>query len=108
MTDDGWVESTADRVTAGSPLVWKILSILAGIGAAQIARRGLVIGWRKVRHDDPPLNPISRDTSWPEAIAFAAVSGTAYGVARMLAQRGAAGAWTKQLGAPPPGVESVS
>lgn len=97
-----------DTMTAGSPTAWKLTAVLAGLAGAQVGRRGLTIAWRRVRGDDPPLNPLSHDTTWGEALGFAVVSGAVYGVTRMVMQRAAAGIWTRQLGAPPPGLEDHS
>jgi len=101
-------EFSDETLTAGDPLVWKGVAIVSGVLSAKVARGLLVWGWRKVRHDDPPVNPLSKETTWPEAIAFACVSGAVYGVGRMVAQRVAAGIWDRELGAPPPGLEKTS
>lgn len=97
-----------DTMTAGSPTAWKLTAVLAGLVGAQVGRRGLAMGWRAVTKDDPPMNPLSHDTTWPEALGFALISGAVYGVTRMVTQRLAAGIWTSQLGAPPPGLEEHS
>lgn len=106
MTDTGLDDDLADTLTAGNPQAWKLASVLAGLVGAQIGRRGLTTVWRAVKKDDPPLNPLSHETTWGEALAFACVSGAVYGVGRMVMQRAAAGVWTRQLGAPPPGLET--
>ena len=108
MTDTGLEDDLGDTLTAGNPQAWKLTSVLAGLVGAQIGRRGLTSVWRAVKKDDPPLNPLSKETTWPEALAFAVISGAVYGVARMVMQRAAAGVWTRQLGAPPPGLEKTS
>ena len=97
-----------EPLTAGDPTVWKGVAIVSGVLSAKVARGLLIWGWRKVRDDDPPVNPLSKETTWPEALAFACVSGAVYGVGRMVAQRAAAGIWTRELGAPPPGLEKTS
>ena len=47
-------------------------------------------------------------TTWAEAIAWSIASGVALGLARLIAQRGAAEAWRKATGAYPEDMESVS
>ena len=101
-------DDLGDTLTAGHPTVWKLTSVLAGLAGAQVGRRGLTAVWRAVKHDDPPLNPLSKETTWAEALTFALISGAVYGVTRMVTQRIAAGVWAQQLGAPPPGLEKTS
>ena len=108
MSDTHLDDDLADTLTAGDATVWKLTSVLAGLVGTQIGRRGLTSVWRAVKHDDPPLNPLSKETTWGEAIAFALISGAVYGLMRMLTQRMAAGVWTSQLGAPPPGLEKTT
>lgn len=88
--------------------VWKVVGAGAGIGAAALTRAALRSGWRKVRKSDPPANPASPSTSWPEALTWAASTGVALGVARLVAQRGAAEGWRKTTGSLPPGLEEVA
>lgn len=60
---------------------------LAALGAGVLTKRVLSNSWTK-RRGAVPGNPLDGDTSWGEAIAFAAVSGVLMGVVRLLAQRG--------------------
>lgn len=87
---------------------WKIVASLSGIFAGLAARRLLLVGWRTFRSSDPPANPASMRTTWAEAIAWSIASGVALGLARLIAQRGAAEAWRKATGAYPEDMESVS
>lgn len=93
---------------AVAKVVWKGVGLLAGVMAAKYARKAATTGWRKTVGGDPPTNPASPTTTWTEALAWAAASGVALGVARMLAQRGAAATWKKATGSLPPGLEDVS
>lgn len=88
--------------------LWKVIALGAGVFGAKYARNALDGAWRKTVGGDPPKNPASHDTRLSEAIAYGAVSGAAVGLARMFAQRGAAGAWHKATGAYPPGLEEAS
>jgi cyanate permease len=88
--------------------VWK----LAGTGAAVVAgiavRNVLMSAWRAVMKNEPPANPADPATAWGEALAWAAATGLAVGVARMIASRGAAAGWQKATGTLPPGLQDVS
>ena len=85
-------------------LMWVAIAGLAGAAAASVARRALKSGWKAVRGSDPPENPVSRDTTWGEAIAWSVATGAIIGVAHMAAQRGAAAGWERWIGERPPGL----
>ena len=86
-------------------LLWKIVGAGTGIAAASLARSALTAGWRRTRDEDPPGNPASPSTRWPEALGWAVLTGVAIGVARLVATRGAPAGWRKATGSLPPGVE---
>ena len=89
-------------------LLWKATALAAGAaaGGAHAARAAGV--WRGVKGGEPPVNPAARRTSWPEALSWAASSGVALAVSRLVAQRGAAAAWKAKTGSNPPGLEDVA
>ena len=89
-------------------LLWKVVGGLSGVAAGMATRRLLQTGWRRVRGGDPPTNPAAPGTAWSEALAWAAASGVAMAVTRLVAQRGAAGAWKATTGRYPEALESVS
>lgn len=89
-------------------LLWKVVGALSGAMAGMLTRTLLKAGWRKVKGTNPPTNPASPATTWSEAITWAAASGVAMAVMRLVAQRGAAAAWRKKTGAYPRSLESVS
>ena len=89
-------------------VMWKILGTVTGILSGMATRTLLKTGWKKVRGGDPPTNPAAPGTSWKEALTWAAASGVAMAVTRLVAQRGAAEAWKAELGSYPPGLETVS
>ncbi len=93
---------------AASQAGWKIFGGVSAILAGIAVRKVLTTVWTKVTGRTPPTNPVSPGTSWPEALSWAAASGVAMGVARMLATRQAARTWAKASGSLPPGVEEVS
>lgn len=88
--------------------LWKIVGTLSGLAAGMATKSVLRTVWKRVRGGDPPTNPAAPGTSWTEAVLWAASSGVAMAVTRMVAQRGAAEAWKKELGSYPPGLEEVS
>lgn len=88
-------------------LVWKGAATAASIAAGLAARKIAVALWRRQRGGDPPANPADPTTSWGEAVTWTAVVGVAVGVARLLARRGAAGAWRAVEGKLPPDLEEV-
>lgn len=77
-------------------------SLVAAIGAAAVAKKGLNTTWRATTGKNPPTNPADPDVGLGEALMWAAVSGTLIGVARMLAARRAAGYYAKSTGHLPP------
>ncbi len=89
-------------------LLWKAVGTTAGIAAATLTRNILTSGWERRRGSDPPANPESPSTGWGEALAWAALTGVAIGVARMIAARGAAAGWRRAMGELPPGLEEVA
>ena len=89
-------------------LLWKIVGTLAGLLSGMATRSLLRTTWRRVKGGDPPTNPAAPGTSWNEALLWAASSGVALAVTRLVAQRGAAEAWKGQTGTYPPGLEEVS
>ena len=89
-------------------LLWKVVGTLTGVGAGIATKSLLKLVWRRLRGGDPPTNPAAPGTSWGEALAWAASTGVAVAVTRLVAQRGAAEAWKATGGSYPPGLEEVS
>ena len=87
--------------------VWKVVAALSALVAARVAHNALDKAWGRVRGGEPPRNPASHETTWGEAIAWAAASGFAVALARLVAMRGAAAGWRKATGSLPPGLETV-
>lgn len=87
---------------ASGSKVWTIFSLGAALGAAAVAKKGLNTSWKAATGKNPPANPADPDVDLWEAVAWAAVSGTIIGLARMLATRKAAGYYTKSTGHLPP------
>ena len=78
------------------------------VRAGKIRHIGLsdVPAWYAARGNPPPKNPVAPRTSWPEALAWAAVSGMAGAGARIVASAGAAKTYQSLTGKLPPGLES--
>ncbi|GGD19526.1 DUF4235 domain-containing protein [Nocardioides daphniae] len=91
-------------MASGSKL-WTVFSLGAAVGAAAIAKKGLDQTWRAATGKNPPVNPADPDVDLWEAVAWAAVSGTAIALARMLATRKAATYYARSTGHLPPGLE---
>ncbi|HEY1951306.1 MAG TPA: DUF4235 domain-containing protein [Gemmatimonadaceae bacterium] len=67
--------------------------LLVGAGAAMVAgrlvERGLDSGWRALKHEEPPEKPWRSDESWPQALAWTALSAAAVAAAELVARRSA-------------------
>jgi len=89
-------------------LLWKIVGTVSGLAAGMATKSLLRLVWKRLRGGDPPSNPAAPGTSWAEALAWAASSGVALAVSRLIAQRSAAEVWKAKGGSYPPGLEDVS
>jgi hypothetical protein len=85
--------------------MWSLMSLVAVLGAATVAKKGLTTGWKAATGKTPPANPADPDVDMKEAVAWAAVSGALIGLARMYAARRAAGYYAKSTGHLPPGLQ---
>ena len=89
---------------ASGSKTWSMFSLVAALGAATVAKKGLNTSWRAATGKNPPANPADPDVDVWEAVLWATVSGTAIGLARMLATRRAAKYYAKSTGHLPPGL----
>lgn len=92
----------AKKAKDDSSKVWAVFSLVAALGAAAVARKTLNKGWRAATGKNPPENPADPDVEVWEAIAWAATTGAFVAIARMMAQRRAAGYYIKSTGHLPP------
>ena len=90
------------RDVADSSKVWSVFALASSLGAATVAKKGLNTTWKAATGKNPPANPADPDVGLPEAVMWAALSGTLIGVARMLATRRAANYYAKSTGHLPP------
>lgn len=87
---------------SSSSRAWSIMSLVAALLGATVARKTLTSGWRAATGKNPPANPADPDVDLWEAVLWAAVSGTLVQLARMLATRRAANYYKKSTGHLPP------
>ncbi len=87
-----------------SSRIWTVFSLVTSLGAAAAAKKGIDAGWKAATGKNPPENPADPDVALREAVAWAAFSGTFVALARMLAQRRAAGYYRRSTGHLPPGL----
>ena len=83
----------------------QLIGIATGVVTRKISMVVLDKVWRKTKKTEPPADPASPGTPWAEALTWAAASGVAVGVSRLVATKGAATAKTKLTGKVPEGME---
>ena len=89
-------------MASGGSKVWTVFSLVSALGAAAIAKKAIDKSWTIATGKKPPENPADPDVDIWEAVAWAVASGTAVGLARMIAQRRAASYYTRSTGHLPP------
>ena len=83
----------------------KLVGIATGMVVRSLTDKALSALWKKTKHTEPPTDPASPGTPWGEALSWAAASGVAMAVARLVATRGTATAKMKLTGKAPEGLE---
>lgn len=101
-------EVRAQMGTTAEKTAWKVAATGSGILAGVLTRKLIVAGWTAAKGTNPPTNPAARETQWSEALIWTLATSIGVGIARLVATRGAAGAWEKATGALPPGLQEVS
>ncbi len=81
---------------------WKVVTVGLGATAAFVTQRALEVVWKALRGSTPPKVAADRDSSWVDALSWAAATGVGVGVARLLAVRTAATVWEATVHEPPP------
>lgn len=79
-------------------LVWTVLNTVSKIGGRQVTGGLAGRAWKTATGKTPPENPMSPETTWGEAVAWAVLTGALSGLTVMLATRLAAGFYTKSAG----------
>lgn len=70
---------------------WTLVTLLAAIAGAALARNALKLGWKKTTGKEPPLDPGTSEVTWIDALAWGIVTGAIAGVMRAVSRRGATG-----------------
>lgn len=89
-------------------LAWKALTLAAGAATSALARSLVTKFWTGTTGGEPPTNPADRRTSWQSAVGWAIAAGAGAGVARVVANRGAAAVWEAAVHEEPPGVRTAA
>jgi hypothetical protein len=92
---------------ASGSKAYTLLGLAATVGATMAARQLMTAVWKLSTGKQPPSNPEHPDVSMGEAVAWAAASGVAVGLARMLASRKAADYYVRSTGHLPANLEDV-
>ncbi len=71
-------------------IFWKAAATVAAVVASIGARSVATAAWRATRNEDPPTDIDNPEISWRDAITWAALSGVAVALARVVATRMAA------------------
>ncbi len=83
----------------------QLIGIATGVVMRKVSMTVLDKVWRKTKRTEPPADPASPGTPWGEALTWAAASGVAVGVGRLVATKGVATAKFKLTGEIPEGME---
>jgi Protein of unknown function (DUF4235) len=67
----------------------KLVSAVAAMAAAFVARKLIAFGWTKVTGKEPPTHPEDPQVALGEALGWAALTGVTVEAARLLATRAA-------------------
>lgn len=83
----------------------QLIGIASGIVVRKLSMVVLDQVWRKTKHTEPPADPASPNVPWVEALTWAAASGVAVGVGRLVTTKATATAKMKLTGKVPEGME---
>jgi hypothetical protein len=98
----------AKKQKVKTPALYKLLGPAMAVPSGMVVRKVADTTWLRVRGYPPPKNPAAPGVSWPDALAWAAVSGVLVAAGRLVAARGAAAAYQAVTGKLPPGVNADS
>jgi len=68
----------------------KVISAVAAMAAAFVARKVITFVWTKATGKEPPANPEDPQVTLTEALSWSVLTGVSVGAARLLATRAAA------------------
>lgn len=84
-----------------------MIATAAAVGGVIAAKPAVERIWRTAFRSEPPGNPAAAEVQWRDALAWSVFTGAIVGVIRLIAQRGAAGAWRRRRGTYPPGLATT-
>lgn len=85
-------------MASGGSKIWSGFSVVSALLAAALAKKVADKTWTLATGKRPPENPADPDVEIGEAVLWAVLSGTAIGLARMIAQRRAASYYVRSTG----------
>ena len=83
-------------------LAWSGVAAGSALLAGAAVRAATQQAWKLVEDDDVPDDAARHELPWGQALAWAIGTGALAAAARLLAERGAATAWTRVTGKRPP------
>lgn len=98
----------AKKQKVKTPMLYKVLGPALAIPTGILVKKAGDTVWLKVRGYPPPKNPAEPGVTWPDALAWAAVSGILYASGRLVAARAAAAVYEKATGKMPPNANADS
>ena len=102
------ITPVAKKQKVKTPTLYKLLGPVMAVPTGILVRKAADAGWEVVRGYPPPKNPAAPGVRWPDALAWAAVSGVLVAGGRLVAARGAAATYRAVTGKLPPGVNADS
>ncbi len=87
---------------------WKLVSSVAGVLGAMVAKKLMGAGYRAIRKDtapESPFDPADARFSWSATLGWAVAGGIGLGIAKVVSARLAAIGWKAATHTLPPGVE---
>src|SRR4051812_26797385 len=91
-----------------SQVLWRMVALASGAAAGAVTQMGLRALWRRAWRAEPPGAGGHERSQWGDALVWAAASGVAGGVAKIVGERGGAEVWRAATGEYPPGQPSPS
>lgn len=101
---DKAAEKAAHKEQEKGKRLWKLMGTGSAVGASMITAKALNATWKTATGHPGPTKAEHPELGTREAIAWAALSGMAMGVAKTIATRRAAMYWVKSTGRLPPGM----
>jgi Protein of unknown function (DUF4235) len=88
-----------------SKILYRLLSLAIAIPTGRAVSKLVERAWVAARPQDPPKNPKKADTTWSDALTWAAIAGVGTALSKLLTAKGAAGLWKAVIGTAPPGYQ---